>query len=353
MTEALRYDGAMRKRVVATALLAGLFVVSNADDIIFSGTRLKLADGKYTAIEAAHLYRIGVDGANLQQITFGEDCDIDPCISKNGRRLLFWRRDRLDSVGGTCLCSAAFDGSDVKVLHKFTSEFISNPREIARSTVSNDGVYIGPRLKKRHRIADDPEAVFPEIPGIPSKEGGTSVPTNVGCLDDYTLVCNYWDFGNTSKLGIYSVTTQKTRRLKINKVVNGRKIEAAIFGSSQWFENPNGRRAFWIGRKREDILLQQVLRTEDGGGPKLYRIDATTGRIKSEVAGYFLEDADPSRSHFLTTTWKWGKGWLADGAVPYQKLVIWDSEFSHPKQLGLNLASCEGACFVPGPEVKR
>ena len=68
-----------------------LTAVGRCHDVVFSAARLKAMKGGFQAIESAHLYRIHEDGSGLKPLTAGGDSDTNPCLTSDGRRILFWR----------------------------------------------------------------------------------------------------------------------------------------------------------------------------------------------------------------------------------------------------------------------
>jgi len=120
-----------------------------------------------------------------------------------------------------------------------------------------------------------------------------------------------------------------------------------VFGGGWRSQDSDGRKAFWLGPNRENILLQSIWRSDTGGIPAVYCFNSKTGRTRFELADLFVEDVNSKRSHFLTTTWIWGRGWGADGAEPLRILAIWDADHVRSRRLGFDLAACHGACFVP------
>jgi len=358
-------------------LVSAIFIASGAraDDVIFAAARLKAVEGRFLPIEASHLYRVGTDGTGLRQITFGVDSDTDPCVSIDGRRLLFWRR-RDDLVGDVRLISAAFDGTDQRVLYRVTDLDLSSPTDLARVLAYQRRVKFRPDPDGDPRTACEMKASkkagWQTIKGLslsPSgrylhcdtKEGtdvaidlrsGKTISSVSGVwLDDRVLV---WpSLKEEGWLEFSSIYGDPSREIDIHNVVNGKKVDCVSIAGSEREVDQQGYKAFRLGPSGKEVLLQTVWRSEAGGNPLTYGFSVVTGRVRFELKDLFLEGVDRSRAHFLTTTWKWGSGWNSDGAVPLRKLQIWDAASVKPKQLGFDLESCDGACFVPSAGAKR
>lgn len=243
--------------------------------------------------------------------------DTAPCLSPDGKRILFWRRDRQDLIGRTWLCSILPDGKDLRVLKRAGTADLGSPRDAFG------------------------EEEFPgteRIPGIPSPEGGTSVPQNIAQLQDGSYVFGY--YGEQSLMGMADKRGRPIGRFRAYKIVRAKKMWATLSASSQWQDNPEATKAFWFGPGRKRLLLQRVLRNGDEGFPHLFFIDINSGRIRRRLDGHFLDDVDSKRADFLTTTLRRGAG-----AVPLQSLFLWKAG-RRAQAIGPRNASYFGACFI-------
>lgn len=313
------YTGHVLGRLGALFLIASSSVGAYADDIVFSTAKVIRRGGAYHRSEVSHLYRCRPDGQGRRQLTAGTMDDTDPCVAPDGRRILFWRRDPQDLIGRTWLCSILPDGSDLRIHERVGTPDPGSPLDRFGRSKS------------------------PELPGIPSQEGGTSMPQTVARLQDGGFVFGY--YGQGSALGMADQQGKPIRRLSPYKVVQGRKMRATLFGDSQWQDNPEGVRAYWIGPGRRQLLLQRVLRTADGGFPYLFFLDARSGQIRRRLEGHFVQDVDAKGADLLTTSRQSLTGLGRGGAVPLQPLSLWRSQ-RRPRVITPPDASCFGACFI-------
>jgi len=150
-----------------------------------------------------------------------------------------------------------------------------------------------------------------------------------------------------SAVGIYDAKSSTHRQVQVSKLVDGERLPSDVFHEGHAAMNFDGGQAYWFGSGGKAILMQQIERTLDGGLPGIWCFSAKSGVIRFEIGGEFLEDVALDRTHFLATTWKWGKGWHSNGTTALRKLVIWDGKTLHGRQLGFDLAFCQGACFIP------
>jgi len=356
------------------AFVGGLLLsgVVHADDVVFAAARLRLVNGKYYPLESSHLFRVRTDGSKLKQITFGREMDTDPCVSADGRRLLFWRRDANDLVGNVRLFSAALDGRDQKVLFTFDDVDLSRPTALARALAIGGGISIRP-------TAEDPKFQFgylitlgkgpkPFVAGFPDVSPGgkylrcvTEDVSPVGVdlktskrfsaaegiwVDDRTVLSGSLEAG-VSFFTLSTVSGRVIAKHRIFNVVKGKPVNCSVVVEWSRQQDDDGQKAYRLESRGKNILLQETWRSDAGGIPVIYCFGANTGRLRFELADLFLEGVDSEKAHFLTTTWKWGRGFGCEGTAPLRKLVIWDAKSVIPRQLGFDLASCHGACFVP------
>ena len=130
----------MGRWVLAGAILL-LVAVGQGDDIIFSAARLKGVRGAYKAIDSAHIYRVREDGSGMRQLTSSSESDTNPCLTVDGKEILFWRRNRNDLVGDIRLCSVALDGTRFKVIRNFEDVDLTRPIDAARLLTGNRKIH--------------------------------------------------------------------------------------------------------------------------------------------------------------------------------------------------------------------
>jgi hypothetical protein len=185
-----------------------------------------------------------------------------------------------------------------------------------------------------------------KLPEIRSKQGGTDVPESVAWLDEHTLISGYYDEAS-NLVGIVATNGRHYRQVHVFNVVYGKRVDCKVFGNTQWQQNGVGSKATRLRSSGNEIILQSVERTEDGGHPSLFCFKERSGRVRFELSGEFLQEASPDKTHFLTTGWDWGTGFETDGAVPLQKLHLWDAGSVRSTPIGFPLMTCSGAVFLP------
>lgn len=355
-----------------------LTAVGRCHDVVFSAARLKAMKGGFQAIESAHLYRIHEDGSGLKPLTAGGDSDTNPCLTSDGRRILFWRRDRNDLVGNIRLCSIGLNGGDFKILGSYHDIDLSRPTDVAHflagsgklqvqvgpntwggvrvrikapgvklrisewSAVSPSGRYVEVSTEDVNRfILDLTNGKLTPLKGVRSDAGGTDVPEDFAWLDEHTVFSGF--YAAESKAELFSLKTLQTQYFDVYRNIGGQAAEKNTFRSTQWATNPDGVKAFWYNPEHQQILFQVVNRSEDGGEPAIYCVRRSDGLIRFQIAECFLEDVKKDGSEFLTTSWKWGNGFGRDGATPLRKLQIWDRRTLKPRELGFERPACNGA----------
>jgi hypothetical protein len=297
------------------------------EDVVFSATAVRKSEGAYFPVGAAHLYRVGEDGKGLVQLTSGDQSDTDPCHSADRGRIFFWRQDPMGLIGQVWQCAIKTDGSDLKVLRRESRLDLGSPADSEEKGRKKPGMEF-------------------KLTNLEGKPDPTDSTVDLAYVDDNTRVFGYYG-GPEHWMGMATAAGHLIREISITHKVHGKKLFSNVFGDEQWKMNPEGSLAFWYGREKERILLQEVARTNDGGDPGIYCFNAKTGLVSFEIAHQFLQDMDSDRSHFLTTTWEWGKGQSRDGAVPLSQLMIWQAGTVKAVPIGLPLAHCGSAIFCP------
>lgn len=329
----------MVSRVICTPSLLALPLIAKADDVIFSAAKVIKSHGSYIRKDPAHLYRWTPNGNRYRPLTAGPMDDTDPCLSPDGKTILFWRRDNPNLVGRSWLCSIKLDGTGFQILRRVAKQNMESP------------------LVERY---PEKSLVDIELPGIPSSEGGTDTSIDPAQMQDGTYA--YGFYTQTSLLALATSGGKPIGHFQVTKTVNGKKFPAAIFGSEQWQQNPGGAKAFWFGPGRHQILLQNVVRTENGGQPTLIWVSTKTASVQRTLSGFYLQDVDQARTSFLTTGLRRGSDPSADGAVPLQTLLMRSPDKT--REIGPPNSTCLGACFVrttlrlparpaPGPSLGR
>ena len=343
--------------------------------IIFSAQRYGENLGKVYTIGLPKLFCVRKDGTGLKQITTGEGADIEPSMSQDGKRVLFWRgksgSDEWDFKGPGELCSVLPDGSRLIQLNQWclsdpnpdraravetlipglpgssaTTKLTLSGRRRGLAALDFDAPKFNPSCTHvLNSISEVDKTGQPQIKHVvidlqtgrsEALDGKYYAPR---WLNDDMIVATIRD---KSVVALLDVSGHELKRKKMVYADSNGDTADTIFEGWPPYDRKVGLFPLW---SQNVFLIEGHHPMSDGGYDFANRLNMENGGYKFVDCGT-VEAVSPDGLSFVGASYRWYGAYKGAGAAKLCKLSVWDAKKLTHTQIGLRLMTCCGACFA-------